>query len=61
MEKTMLDLTPREGVSVQIRSDGKVVWGDVDGLCRLRASAIPELKVFDDRPRRRRRTDKEGK
>lgn len=50
----MIDVTPKVGVSIQIRSDGKVVWVDVDGVCALRACNIKYLEVHDDRPRRQR-------
>lgn len=49
-EGTMLDMNPKHSVSIHIRSDGKVVWVDIDGVCKLRASNIPLLKIQDDRP-----------
>ena len=45
----MNDITAPEHVQIQIRSDGKVVWINVDGICVLRACRIGRLKVNDDR------------
>jgi hypothetical protein len=43
-----LDLNGKS-VQVQVREDGRTVWVNVDGICRLRASAIPELEIEDSR------------
>lgn len=54
--KVMLDLNPEHGVEISIREDGKQVWVNVDGLCRMRLTAVPgtsfSLTVEDRRPRR---------
>ena len=50
MNEEVLDLTaPIEGVQVQVREDGKVLWVNVDGVCRLRVCRIPELEIEDRR------------
>ena len=33
---SMLDITAPEAVEIVIRADGKVIWVNIDGLCRLR-------------------------
>lgn len=45
----MQDITRPEIVEIQIRSDGKVVWVNVDGVCALRACNIKEVIVIDER------------
>lgn len=45
----MVDITSPRTVQVQIRSDGKVIWINVDGMCRLRCCQIEHLDVEDDR------------
>lgn len=48
-----LDLTaPDHGVEVLVRNDGKVLWVNVDGICRLRICQIPELLLNDERETR---------
>jgi len=48
----MQDITaPLDGVDIQVRSDGRVVWINVDGACVLRISHIPDLVLLDDRPK----------
>lgn len=43
-----LDITkPEIGVEILIREDKKVIWVNVDGVCRLRICQIPELLVND--------------
>jgi len=46
---TSLELTditaPELGVQVSISADGKKVWVNVDGVCVLRITEIPELEV----------------
>lgn len=45
-----LDITqPEHGVEVRIRSDGKVLWVNVDGVCRLRVCMIDRLDIEDER------------
>ena len=38
---------PKEGVQIQTRSDGRVVWVNVDGVCVLRITRPPKI-VIDD-------------
>lgn len=61
--KTMLDLNPEHGVEISIRETGTQVWVNVDGLCRLRLTALPgkdfSLTIEDRRPRAFRQTDRE--
>ena len=45
----MEDVTAPKHVQVQIRADGKVIWVNVDGVCRFRACQIEELQVDDER------------
>ncbi len=46
----MLDITaPKDGVEVEINSDGKTLWVNVDGICRLRVCQIPVLMIVDNR------------
>ena len=45
----MIDLTAPEIVEVLVRSDGKVIWINIDGVCRLRACRINKLEINDER------------
>jgi hypothetical protein len=45
----MLDITAPEIVEVQIRSDGTVLWVNVDGVCRLRICCITNFILSDER------------
>lgn len=47
---SMKDITAPDVVEVEIRSDGKVVWINVDGKCALRACRIKRLVINDGRP-----------
>lgn len=47
-ELTLLDLNPKHIVEVVVKNNK--LWVNVDGLCRLRASACPEIVVRDERP-----------
>lgn len=50
-EITCLDFNaPEHGVDITIQADGKKVWVNVDGICRLRITAIQHLEMHDDRP-----------
>lgn len=40
-------------VEVQIRHDGNVLWVNVGPKCVLRICRIKDLKVIDERPKRR--------
>ena len=44
-----LDITSPEIVEVEINHNGKVVWINVDGVCRLRACRIKNVKIIDNR------------
>ena len=49
-ELTMLDITKPKFVEIDIRNDGKVVWINIDGICRLRACRIGKDRlVVNDR------------
>lgn len=43
------DIIAPDRVEVLIRHDGKVVWVNVDGICRFRACRIVNLEVNDER------------
>jgi hypothetical protein len=45
----MIDITAPEVVEILIRDDGKVVWINVDGICRFRACQIKALIAEDKR------------
>jgi hypothetical protein len=45
----MMDITKPKLVEITIRDDGKVVWVNVDSLCRLRCCDIKVIKVDDRR------------
>lgn len=45
----MLDITAPNLVEIQIRSDGKVIWINVDGACLLRCCRIETLVLNDER------------
>jgi len=49
-ELTTLDITKPKFVEIDIRNDGKVVWINIDGICRLRACRIGKDRlVVNDR------------
>lgn len=52
-EKTnfeMLDITaPKGPVQIDIKSDGKVIWINVEGICVLRICQIEKLEITDQR------------
>lgn len=48
-ENRMLDITGAEHVEVRLRSDYKVIWVNVNGICRLRICDIDKLEVNDER------------
>ena len=48
-EHTMLDIAGPDVVEIVIRSDEKVIWVNVNGVCRLRACRIGALAVKDER------------
>jgi hypothetical protein len=45
----LLDITGAEHVEVLIRDDRKVIWVNVNGICRLRVCQIETLVVNDER------------
>lgn len=47
--RASLDITAPKMVEVVIRDDGKVLWVNIDGICRLRACRIKKLVVADGR------------
>lgn len=44
----MVDINAPAVVQVQIRADRKVLWVNIDGVCRLRCCLIGELTIVDD-------------
>lgn len=46
---SMIDITGAEIVEVQVRSDGKVLWVNIDGICRLRVNQINHLKILKEK------------
>jgi hypothetical protein len=46
---SMVDITAPNVVEIEVRHDGKVVWVNVDGVCRLRACQIGNLAIDDSR------------
>lgn len=45
----MTDITNPHYVEVKIRCDGRVVWVNVNGICRLRCCMIENLELIDER------------
>lgn len=45
----MTDVTAPEVVEVVVRSDSKVLWVNVDGVCLFRACQIKQLIIEDER------------
>jgi len=50
--KEMQDITAPETVEIQIRSDAKTIWINIDGICRLRACRIKNLILIDEHSKR---------
>jgi len=48
-----IDLHDSKVVELVIRDDGKVVWVNVDGVCRLRVCRIESLVIEDQRKKKR--------
>jgi hypothetical protein len=46
---TVLDITAPTHVEISIRSDGTVIWVNIDGLCRFRVCRIKNLVLDDNR------------
>ena len=51
----MIDLTAPKYVEVVIDKPGKIVWVNVDGICRLRCCQVDEIHLTDDRPKKKAR------
>lgn len=45
----MLDVTAPKVVKVRVRGDGRVLWVNIDGICRFRACQVETLIIEDDR------------
>ena len=45
----MTDITNPDHVEIQIRHDGRVVWVNVNGICRLRCCMVENLELIDER------------
>lgn len=48
-EMSSIDITEPEVVQVDIKSDGKVIWINVNGICMFRACRIKNLEINDGR------------
>jgi len=48
-DEQVLDVTAPEVLEIRIKWDGKVVWINIDGICRFRSCQIKTLIVEDDR------------
>jgi hypothetical protein len=48
-KESQVDITAPELVDITINEDGKVVWINVDGVCRFRAQRIKNLAIYDGR------------
>jgi hypothetical protein len=46
---SMIDIAEPEVVEIRIRSDGKVIWVNVNGKCYLRICQIKHLDLEDER------------
>lgn len=48
---TMRDISAKQGVQIQIQSDGLVVWLNIDGVCITRVMLMPNaiIEVEDNR------------
>ena len=44
--REFLDITAPEIVEVKLREDGKVLWVNINGVCRLRISQMKEISVI---------------
>jgi hypothetical protein len=49
MSVNQYDATEPKLVQIIIREDAKTIWVNVDGVCRLRASMIEEVRLEDQR------------
>lgn len=45
----LMDISEPEVVEIQIRADGKVVWVNVDSVCRFRACRVKKIEIKDER------------
>jgi len=52
VDKPSIDITAPKAVQIDIREDGKVLWINVDGICRLRCCQIELLEVEDRRTKK---------
>lgn len=43
-----VDITEPGYVEVLVSNDGKIVWVNVDGICRFRACRIKQLTIRDE-------------
>lgn len=48
-----LDFHDSKIVEIVVRDDSRVVWVNVDGVCRLRVCRIEKLVVTDQRKKRK--------
>lgn len=52
IEDGMMDITAPDTLQVQIRSDDKVIWINMDGKCVFRACRINKFELIDDNLKR---------
>lgn len=45
----LVDIADSKVVEIEIRDDGKVLWVNVDGVCRLRFYEPGEIIIIDHR------------
>jgi len=55
----MVDVTAPRVVEISIREDGKVIWINVDGICRFRACQIETVILEDRRNEENEESDRE--
>ena len=48
MDEGMIDITAPEVVEVCVKQDRKVVWINIDGVCKLRICQIKHLILSDE-------------
>ena len=49
MVDTMIDILESSDIEIKIRGDGKVVWVNVNDICKFRAR-VSNLSLIDERP-----------
>lgn len=57
MMDDVLDISGAGIVELQVREDGRVIWVNVDGVCRLRICRIREEVIIKDERNANERSD----